>query len=189
MGVVMQSTNAIVHFWDHSEVSPGVHVYGVTQDILRGIIVAALPRLAESKSPAVQAGSFVICIADTPGEYELGLVNAPLGFSVGNTLGRMQSPNNAPGGLGLLLIDVGGNELQTFGGPGLLDEDFNQWQVRITALSDLVPAPAPPPSRKKKTARVRKQPLRPAAPFHSIEEEKPTEEEREEELSLSAEEL
>jgi hypothetical protein len=165
-------TNAIIHFWDHSEISPGVHIYGVTQDSLRGIIVTALGSggLARSKSPAVQAATFVVNIADTPGEYEVGLVNAPVGVSMGQTLGRMQSPNHAPGGLGLLLLDIAADELQTFGGPGLVDEDYNQWQVRTTELSALLP-PAGAKTPRKKAGSKKKGSRKEAAPTIALSPE------------------
>lgn len=140
--------HAIVCFWDHSEFSPEVHVYGITQLELQQIMLETVGRCVMHgwpPSPPVAAALFAFALRDASnGRFEIGLLNAPIGPSQSATMQRMFSQHQAPGGLGYMLVDLGMTtagkrcEVLTYGGKGLYDADFNLYQTRTQFLEPLL---------------------------------------------------
>ncbi len=124
----------IVFFWNHYAYSAGVHVRCEVKDF------SAMMRTF-LKEPDRYAGLSVTHLAAllthrcVEKAYDVEIVNAPLGVSVGATLNRICSPEQAKDGASILLIDISGDEIMQYGGPCLGYElDWNDFQPRTLPL-------------------------------------------------------
>jgi hypothetical protein len=88
--------------------------------------------------PAIMAAYFTIYAMDVADQ--VAITNVPPAVSVGATLARITSPDNAPGGLGMILIDLERCEIMVYGGAGWDDDGkYNQFAARVLTPSDLEP--------------------------------------------------
>ena len=138
---------AAVCFWDHSEFSPQIHMYGIERVLLSEFTRLTISLLKGQQTwppnPATAAAYFAWLAMSHEGLEGVGLINTPLGHTQGSTLQIIHGRQNILGGYGLNLIDLGQDELQVFGGQGFLDEDFNGAQVRTFRLSEVLDEVAP----------------------------------------------
>lgn len=127
-----RSTSAIVCFWDHATFSACIVLDEVTPKELAQLIHRAVRN--EPMTPGRVAGVFAQLAAEVA---EIAITNVPPAASTGATLSRMHLPDNAPGGIGLVLVDQGKDEVIVYGGTGW-DEDYNTYQARHFQLDDIM---------------------------------------------------
>jgi hypothetical protein len=127
-----RSTSAIVCFWDHASFSACIVLNEVTPKELALLIDQTVRN--PQVSPGVSAGIFANMAFEVA---EISLTNVPPAPNTGATLSRMHLPDNAPGGIGLVIVDQEKCELMIYGGTGW-DEDYNIYQARIVRLEDVI---------------------------------------------------
>lgn len=127
-----RSTSAIVCFWDHATFSACIALDGVTPNELAHLIHQTVRN--EPITPGRLAGIFAHFASEIS---DIALTNVPPAASTGATLSRMHLPDNAPGGMGLVLVDQEKDELIVYGGTGF-DVDYNTYQARHYQLDDIM---------------------------------------------------
>jgi hypothetical protein len=129
-------SHAVVCFWDHTTFSACVMLDGLTRSDLAELIMLTVRRKVER--PAIMAAYFTHYAMEVA--EQVAITNVPPAVSVGATLARIHSPDNAPGGLGMILIDLAMCEIMVYGGAGWDDDGkYNQFATRVVTPSDLEP--------------------------------------------------
>jgi hypothetical protein len=127
-----RSTSAVVCFWNHASFSACVVLDEVTPKELAILIDHTV------RNPAMQPARAAAIFANMAFEVaEIALANVPPAANTGATLARIHSADNAPGGMGFVLVDQEQCELIVFGGTGW-DEDYNTFQARHIKLEDVL---------------------------------------------------
>lgn len=140
--------HASVYFWDTIEISPAVCIRGVDPNGLRAILVDTIEHIkvvekGELPHPAL-AAAYLVSRAMEAGRV-VGIVNAPLGRSVGLTLQSIEHAGNYNRGLGLAVINLGISQARLIHGPvyeDLKPDEYNQWVVREVPLPASIHQPS-----------------------------------------------
>lgn len=127
-----RSTSAVVCFWNRAMFSACVVLDEVTPKELALLIDRTV------RNPAMPPGRAAAIFAHMAFDVaEVALANVPPAPNVGGTLARIHLPDNAPGGMGFIIVDQDRCELLIYGGTGW-DEDYNTFQARTVQLEDVI---------------------------------------------------